>query len=105
MESPLERYFIAVGVYGDVADRLKAVSASDAARLFSDSNRAEFLSFFTSLGSDIASVGTQLGVIRGGTVTEKHAELVVIKTTANGVTAFPIQIVRDLDGIWRIEHL
>jgi hypothetical protein len=101
----LERYFIAVGVYRDVEDRLKAGNGAGAANLFSESTRAEFLTFFTSLGIELSSVGNQLGAIRGGTLAEKHAELVVIKATSAGPSAFPIQLVRDPDGIWRIEHM
>jgi hypothetical protein len=61
--------------------------------------------FFAQIGTNLASVAGQLGQLSGGSITGNHAELVVVRTTADGPTAFNIHAVRGADGIWRVESM
>jgi hypothetical protein len=105
VSDPLETYAIVRSVYFDMEERLKAGDATGAANLFSEASRPAFSTFFVSLGSSLTTAGNQLGQLQGITITENHAELIVIRTTASGPTAFPIHITRDPDGVWRIESM
>jgi alpha-tubulin suppressor-like RCC1 family protein len=105
VNDPFDTYAIIRSVYFDLEQQLKAGNASSAANLFSEASRTAFTSFFSSLGSNLSSVGTQLGQVQGLTLTDNHAELIVVRTTASGPTAFPIHVTRDPDGVWRIESM
>jgi Bacterial Ig domain len=101
----LDTYAIIRGVYFGIEDRLKAGDATGAANFISEASRPAFSTFFASLGSSLTTVGNQLGQLQGMTITDNHAELILVRATASGPTAFPIHITRDPDGVWRIESM
>jgi len=103
--SPGDNYQVVAGVYNSLIDRLKAGSTSSASSLFVDTRRATYQALFDSFGSNLSVVVNQLGTLKGGSMTDTHAELIVIRTTADGPTAFPIHFVLDPDGIWRIDSM
>ncbi len=76
-----------------------------ASNLFTASRRAEYLAFFSSLGTSLSTIANQLGTLVGASYSDGHAELLILRTTVDGPTAFPIHIIRDPDGIWRIESM
>jgi hypothetical protein len=102
---PLDTYAIIRGVYFGLEERLKAGDATGAANFISEASRPAFSTFFASLGSSLTTVGNQLGQLRGISIAENHAELIVVRTTASGPTAFPIHLTRDPDGVWRIDSM
>jgi hypothetical protein len=61
--------------------------------------------FFAQIGSKLPSVARQLGQHRGGSITGNHAEVVVVRATADGSTALIIHVIRGADGIWRVESM
>ena len=89
----------------NLEQRLKAGDALGASNMFTASRRAEYRAFFSSLGANLATIANQLGTLVGGTFTVGQAELVIVRTTVNGQAAFPINLIRDPDGIWRIESM
>ena len=102
---PVEKYLLAKGVFSDVEQRLKAGDIASAATLFVEGRRSDYVTYFTSLGTSLPTVGSQLGIIRGATLTERHSEFTTVRDTVDGPTAFPIHIIRGTDGIWRIESM
>ena len=102
---PIAKYNVLKGVYTDIVGRLSAGNGTSASGLFVNDRRADYQDFFAQIGSNLASVAGQLGQLRGGSITGSHAELVVVRTTADGPTAFIIHAVRGADGIWRVESM
>lgn len=78
---------------GDKAGALSAIS-SDA--------RSVYQPVLDALGSNLSTVGSQLGVMEVRSVSSEVAELVVVRQSADGPKAFPILLHRDVDGLWRI---
>ncbi|MBL0142899.1 MAG: hypothetical protein IPP91_12550 [Betaproteobacteria bacterium] len=102
---PIAKYNILKGVYTDIVGRLSAGNGTSASGLFVEDRQTDYQDFFTQIGSNLASVAGQLGQLRGGSITGNHAELVVVRTTADGPTAFIIHVIRGADGIWRVESM
>jgi hypothetical protein len=102
---PIAKYNVLKGVYTDIVGRLSAGNGTSASGLFVNDRREDYQDFFAQIGSNLASVAGQLGQLRGGSITGNHAELVVVRTTADGPTAFIIHAVRGADGIWRAESM
>ena len=100
VDSDARRLYIARGTKYMVVDL-------DAGKLVGEVGdiNAEFQAFFASLGSSLAGGGTQLGTLGGATIGEKSGELVIMRNTPDGPTLFPVHLIRDVDGIWRIESM
>jgi hypothetical protein len=105
IEDPIVKYNVLKGVYTDIVGRLSAGNGTSASGLFVEDRRTDYQDFFTQIGSNLASVAGQLGQLRGGSITGSHAELVVVRTTADGPTAFIIHVIRGADGVWRVESM
>ncbi|MBK6981853.1 MAG: hypothetical protein IPH30_10415 [Betaproteobacteria bacterium] len=102
---PIAKYNILKGVYTDIVSRLSAGNGTSASGLFVEDRRTDYQDFFAQIGSNLASVAAQLGQLRGGATTGNRGELVVVRETSEGQTAFTIHVIRGADGIWRIESM
>ncbi|HRI88680.1 MAG TPA: hypothetical protein PK869_10455, partial [Candidatus Hydrogenedentes bacterium] len=105
IEDPVVKYNLLKGVYTDVVARLSAGNGTAASGLFIESQRTGYQEFFGQIGSNLASVAGQLGQLRGGTISGNRGELVVVRETSEGLTAFTINVIRGADGIWRVESM
>lgn len=105
IEDPVVKYDMLKGVYTDVVGRLSAGNGTAASGLFVESRRADYQDFFSQIGSNLAGVAGQLGQLRGGSMSGNRAELVVVRETSEGQTAFIIHVIRGADGIWRVESM
>jgi PKD repeat protein len=101
----MQKYNFTKGVLNAMLDRLKAGNGDAASSLFIASQRDSYKAYFASLGSSLSNVANQLGIIRGATFADGFAELVIVRDTPEGPTAFPIHLIRDADAIWRIESM
>jgi hypothetical protein len=101
----VDRYNLVKGVYTDIVSRMAASNGDLASGLFVESRREDYRNFFSQVGVSLASVAGQLGQLRGASIVGRHAELVVVRDTSEGPTAFLIHVIRGADGIWRVEHM
>jgi hypothetical protein len=103
--TPIDRYNVVKGALSNVLNRLKAGNGDSAGNLFVESRRDEYKALFASMGASLASIASQLGTIRGGSFAGDFAELIIVRNTSSGTVAYPIHLVRDPDGVWRIEGM
>ena len=73
--------------------------------LFFAIRRDAYKALFAGLGASLASNANQFGTIRGGSISDTFVELAIVHDTVDGPTGFPIHLIRDADGIWRIESM
>jgi hypothetical protein len=57
------------------------------------------------MGTSLGSVANQLGTVTGGTFVNRFAELIIVRDPGSGPVGYPIHLVRDPDGVWRIEGM
>jgi hypothetical protein len=101
----IDRYNVVKGVLSSVLDRLKAGNGDSASNLFVENRRDDYKTLFAGMGASLASIASQLGSIRGGSFSGDFAEMIIVRTTSSGSVAYPIHLVRESDGVWRIEGM
>lgn len=89
--------------HSGVTDRLKAGDIGGAVSAFTRTVREKYRAAFTEIGSGLAAIVDGFGVISGASINANVAELIIVKTTAQGDVAIPVILVRGADGIWRID--
>jgi hypothetical protein len=93
-------------VYGYVKDRLSASDPDAAAMAFASSIRGMYQPFFDSLGTHAPSVASTLGSIASGSVGFGFAEMTLVRDNGDQTrSGFPLRMVMDSDGVWRISEM
>lgn len=100
---PRERLWIVRGVYLNLLDRMQANDAVGAGALFASHTKDAHQAYFTALGSRLTLVPAQLGTIASISIIGDVAEIIIIRDTAQGKRAFPVQINFGEDSVWRVE--
>ena len=105
IKSPYEQIANVKAVYTGLIDRLKAGDKAAALKMFFGHAQSKYDAIFTALGANLALAASQLGDIKGVTVDDEIAEIVVTRMVAGQQRTFLIQLSRGEDGIWRIESM
>ena len=87
--------------YSEIMARLKGGDISGAAKRFTTSHQAALTNMFNAFGAELSSVVDQLGVI--GSI-DPHTDITGLELV-RGSTVFPLNFVRDPDGIWRLDGM
>ena len=102
---PLERYRLVKGVYLDLAERLTAGNIALAMRTTTTSADLIYRPIFTALGANLSSAASQLGEIASASVSDRSAQILVVRDGPQGKEGYFIQLLRNADGIWRIDSM
>jgi hypothetical protein len=102
---PAERATLLTQVYNDMLDRLRAGNIAGALNAFSPSVQPTYQSIFSQLGSNLPAVIGQFGGVDSATFGLDFGELIVTMPMPDGTYAYPIDLVRGYDGLWRIEGM
>ncbi|MBC7624800.1 MAG: hypothetical protein H7232_15610 [Aeromicrobium sp.] len=100
---PQALYNSIVSIYNGVTDRLKAGNIDGALNAFTRSVREKYRIAFTEVGTNLPAIVNSFGVMSGASINANFAELIIVKTTAQGDVATPVILGLGADGIWRID--
>ncbi len=93
------------GVYTGMLRRLASGDISNAVNAITATTRDVYRNFFTGVGSALPAVIQKLGRISDITVTESYADISLQRDTATGPYESHVLLIRDSDGIWRIDQM
>lgn len=94
------------GVYGGMLTKLRAGDIDGAVASFTASAREQYRGTFEAIGrANLASVVDRLGSIDGGTISERFAEYVLIRSKPEGPQVYLVYLIRGEDGVWRIDGM
>ncbi len=91
-----------MSVYRSMLGRLLSSDGSGAAMAISQETRAKYQAVFDAFGPSLPSVAGQLGTAQLRSITESIGEIWLTRVTAEGAMAFPVYLIKDTDGLWRI---
>jgi PKD repeat protein len=103
VETPQARYQSIVSIYSEFTDRLKAGNIDGALNAFTSTVREKYRTAFSGAGAGLTAMVNGFGVISAASINDRFAELIVVKTTAQGDVASSVIMVRATDGIWRVD--
>ncbi|HSX60818.1 MAG TPA: PKD domain-containing protein [Tahibacter sp.] len=92
-------------VYANLRARLLAQDANGAVRSLTGQLRKKLLSFFNALGSQMSTVAPGLGTLADGIIGLDTADLVAVKDASGTLRGYPVHMVRDRQGVWRIDAM
>jgi hypothetical protein len=92
-------------VYTGMLDRLRSGDIAGALTAVTGSRADDFQSLFADLGSDLATVVDQLGVVQQVTFTDSLGEILLTRQSTQGPQSFTIYLLRGRDGVWRIDGM
>ncbi|MGH7746654.1 MAG: hypothetical protein ACREQ5_18145, partial [Candidatus Dormibacteria bacterium] len=93
-------------VYGYLQDRLAHQDATNASNAFSLDHRLDYVNLFNVLGSNMPTVGQQLGVIATGQLGGTFADLLLVRDNPDQTrSGFPLRMTMGADGVWRISEM
>ena len=101
----LVRYNMVKAVYGDMLARLTAGSIDQAVNLITETTREQFRAFFNSRGTNLAADVAALGQLTSGSVSNGHANLLLTRMEGADKFGYYIYLIRDGDGIWRVDGM
>jgi hypothetical protein len=92
-------------VYTGMLDRLRSGDIAGALTAVTGSRADDFQSLFADLGSDLATVVDQLGVVQQVTFTDSLGEILLTRQSTQGPQSFTTYLLRGRDGVWRIDGM
>lgn len=95
-------------VYYDMKHRLQATQISQAGNLLHPRIRPRFITAWTNVGAALPTIAGKLGDVVRGLISNRSAELTVVtpsSTQPAELLGFPIILIRDNDGVWRISKM
>ena len=101
--SPLDRHNQVKGIYTGVVERLRSGNIDQAVLAFTNTIRESYRSAFTQAGASLPALANGLGTIKGSIINSSFAELILSRPLSDGEHAFSVFLIRDDDGIWRID--
>ncbi len=103
IDAPIDRFRLMTNIYNGVNERLKAGNIDGAVSNFTNTIRENYRTAFTAAGSGLAALANGFGTIKGLQLHSTFAELSVVRDTVDGDIVFTVFLIRDSDGIWRID--
>jgi len=103
---PADKYNLVKGVFTGMLGRLSAGNTTGASTALTSTAGDKYLPVFDALGTALPATAGQLGTIQRATFTNGVAEIMLVRPGANGQsTAFFVYMIKDQDGIWRIDAM
>jgi hypothetical protein len=101
---PLDRYAIVRVIYSNVLDNLKAGNIDAAMGSFTNTIREKYRTAFVQAGTGLSALVDGFGTVKKVRINGDFAEIVVVRTTAQGPIAYSVFLIQDGDGVWRIDE-
>ena len=92
-------------VYTDMLDQLRAGNIDGAGNAITGTIRDRYRDAFMRLGTTLQQAIAGLGTVREATMTETYGDILVTRDKSDGTYAYHIHVIRDGDGIWRIDGM
>jgi Glucodextranase, domain B/PKD domain len=93
------------GVYTGMLDHLKVGDIDGALTSITGGTRQKYKAIFEALEPNLTTVVDQLGTIERIVISERFAELTVVREKNGGRRAYLVYLLRSEDGVWRIESM
>ncbi len=93
------------GVYTGMLRRLATGDITNAVNAITVTTRDRYRDAFTRLGSTLPAVVQGLGKISDITVTQSYADITLQQNMPDGAYEYHVLLIRDSDGIWRIDQM
>ena len=93
------------GVYQSMLRRLAAGDIAGASTMITNPIRDQSVAIFNQLGAGLPAAIEELGIVREATMGSEYAELVVTRDKPGGQFAYRVYVIRDSDGVWRIDGM
>jgi hypothetical protein len=94
-----------VNVYKGMVNQLSQNQPDKAVKYFTASMQDIYSSFFAKLSGNLPQIAGQINNIANSVITENTAELIIVTDTANGKQLAPVYLLREGDGVWRINGM
>jgi hypothetical protein len=93
-------------VYIGMLDRLHAGNIAGAMGAVTNTVRDKYQSVFSRLGALLPSIiDNGFGVVTSLSVTNEFADITVVRTKQDGQYGYHVLLIRDDDGLWRIDDM
>lgn len=92
-------------IFIGLLDRLSASDLATAAQYLTNTIRQRYGEAFGRLAAVLPVVVENIGTIEDAIFGDGYAELTVTRPTADGVSKFSILMIRDGDGLWRVDGM
>ncbi|MEP6636458.1 MAG: Ig-like domain-containing protein, partial [Acidobacteriota bacterium] len=93
-------------VFTGMLDRLHAGNISGALSAITNTVRNKYQSVFSRLGTRLPSIlDNGFGVVTGLAVTNEFADITVVRNKQDGQYGYHVLLIRDDDGLWRIDDM
>ena len=93
-------------VYIGMLDRLHAGNIAGALGAVTSTVRSKYQSVFSRLGTRLPSIiDNGFGVVTSLSVTNEFADITVVRTKQDGQYGYHVLLIRDGDGLWRIDDM
>lgn len=85
-------------------DCLKAGNIDAAASAFTNTVREKYRTAFVQDGVGLSAMVDGFGVVKSVRFNDGFAEIIVMRTTAQGPVAYSVFLIQDGDAVWRIDE-
>jgi hypothetical protein len=93
-------------VFTGMLDRLHAGNITAALGAITSTVRNKYQSVFSRLGARLPSIlDNGFGVVSSLSVTDEFADIAVVRTKQGGQYGYHVLLIRDDDGLWRIDDM
>jgi hypothetical protein len=93
-------------VFTGMLDRLHAGNVAGALNAVTTTVRTKYQNVFSVLGARLPSIlDSSFGVVTTLSVTEEFADLAIVRTKPDGQHGYHVLLIRDGDGLWRIDNM
>jgi hypothetical protein len=93
------------GVYTGMLDRLRVGQIDAATTAITETLRERYRDAFTRLGSTLPKAIDGLGQVGDNAMSDEHAAITITRDKADGTYAYEVLMIRDGDGVWRIDGM
>jgi hypothetical protein len=91
------------GIHYRMLDSLRNGDVSGAMDYVTETMKNKYENAFNALSpAELSSYIDTIGVVEGGRFFGEAAEIIIIRQDGGNLTAFPVFVVREPDGIWRV---
>ena len=102
---PAETAALVSHVFNEMLDRLQTNRVSLAVNAIVAGAWDRYRSMFSAPGVDLAAAVAGLGTISSVSMSDVSADIVLTRVKVDGVYAYDVILIRDFDGVWRIEGM
>jgi hypothetical protein len=105
VESPEHMARNGIEIYQDMMERLSKGDDVGALYYFTENAKPRFTEIFVILKDELVEISGNLGELVHGVIGHNVMELMVLRETEQGKELFPVYLIRESDGVWRIDDM